>query len=137
MILTNLFDHFYVFLRVAFAFLTALRVSVLKLLSFTFVTSRGNLDVLEGGRKRKYFSAPKFTAKDLAICKCCDQGGIWRLFDSILLFICPRWNLCVYEINFMFKKKRKKRKKTKITFSKSTSLVVSVKSQMDILRIFN
>lgn len=111
MILTNLFNHFYVFLRVAFAFLTALRVSVLKLLSYTFVTSRGNLDILEGGRKRKYFSAPKFTAKDLAICKCCDQGGIWRLFDSILLFIRPRWNLCVYEINFMFKKKERKEKR--------------------------
>lgn len=98
------------FLRVAFAFLTALRVSVLKLLSYTFVTSRGNLDVLEGGRKQKSFSAPKFTAKDLAICKCCDQGDIWRLFDSILVFILPRWNLCVCEIHFMFKKKERKEK---------------------------
>lgn len=78
MILTNLFNHFYVFLRVAFAFLTALRVSVLKLLSYTFVTSRGNLDILEGGRKRKYFSAPKFTAKDLAIC-------IWRHLEAFRL----------------------------------------------------
>lgn len=109
MIFTNL-SNFYVFLRVAFAFLIPLRVSVLKLLSYTFVTSRGNLDVLAGGRKWKSFSAPEFTAKDLAICKCCDQGGIWRLFDSILVFIRPRWNLCVCEIHLMFKKKKEKKK---------------------------
>lgn len=134
MILTNLSNRFYVFLRVAF--LTALRVSVLKLLSYTFVTSRGNLDVLEGGRKRKYFSAPKFTAKDLAICKCCDQGGIWRLFtQSCCLY--GHAGTCVFVKLISCLKKRKKRKKTRITFSKSTSLVVSVKSQMAIYRIFN
>lgn len=115
MILTNLFDHFYVFLRVAFAFLTALRVSVLKLLSYTFVTSRGNLDVLEGGRKRKYFSAPKFTAKDLAICKCCDQareasGG----FSTRSCCLYVHAGTCVFmKLISCLKKKERKEKRQK------------------------